>query len=307
MNEKLALENWWYYDECNWLLKKFLSMRYDLEIDDIVQIYYDKRNAGEGNEYIRYALSRPEFDDIYENYLDKKYMYEDYLEFGEESGMCYVPFNPSKRLEALASMKNFDATGMLLRKIRKSMKMKAKLREIDEVILYKSDFDFIKSAKIKHGLTVHQTEVLFGLIFFSRLNDSQYCRIGSKFKRKQFCSCFNRTIEEKDWLAVSKVMEQHIQIKPKHENEVDFVYPNFENKDAEAYKFVTTVENNRLDLSELAREVLTDIADRYCSCCGKAFTPNSNRQRQCDECREKYKTEQARLRKQKSRANKALK
>ena len=86
-----------------------------------------------------------------------------------------------------------------------------------------------------------------------------------------------------------------------YEAKKDMVYLNFDNKDKVAYIFKTTLENNKLNLSQIAMDAIPNIKNKYCVVCGKEFNPANNKQRQCTECKEKYKKEQARLRKQKQR------
>ena len=73
MNEQLALDNWDYYNECNWLLTNFLVKNEEMTINDKVSFYFEHRNIREENE-IDYLRDNEIFQEAYEEYMDKKYL-----------------------------------------------------------------------------------------------------------------------------------------------------------------------------------------------------------------------------------------
>lgn len=322
LNERLALSEWDYYDECNWLLTHLLCKDETKTIEEKLDFYIKHRHERDENQWwyddIEDKISKEE----YEEYQHRKAMYEDFLECGGESNpyIAYVDFQPNQFFDMLEedkfeSKKNREA--VFIKKTIRNRRMNMKLREIDKVILYKSDFAAIEKAKKIHKLNEHQTQILFGLIFFSRINDVKWCRVGTNYKWKSFKACFDKTVTIDD---INKVKETGLitrvnlekgkaynqfgaeQAEYLHiESEYDFVYEGFDNQDEVAYEFITTKENNRLDLSKLAKEIIPNFKIKYCSICGAEFNPNSNRQQMCEACKEQTQKEQARIRKQRQR------
>lgn len=321
MNEQLALDNWDYYNECNWLLTNFLVKNEEMTINDKVSFYFEHRNVREENE-IDYLRDNEIFQEAYEEYMDKKYLYESYLEEPDDEHLCYVGFEMNALFENYSKMTEWTDKRTVMDKFRnkesRNRKIGCKLRKIDEVIIYKSDIEYIERAKQEHGLTVRQVKLLFGMIFFSRMNNVKWCRIGTEYKLKSFLSCFDETIKMEDMydihgtfhlmeldedgcfmkgIEMNRTWREYLHI----EDELDYIYPNFDNKDEVAYVFKTTKENNRLNLSELAEQILPNIKEKYCIDCGTEFTPNSNRQCRCEKCAKEHKKMQAKLRKRKQR------
>lgn len=342
-NEALALDNWDYYNECNWLLTNFLAKDYRKSIDEKIDFYYLHRHERFTDEDSYVEFSNEELKYLYgeyQEYMTKKNYHELYMEDFYESGedvenyespsLAYVEWEHNDYMEKLSRIfgnkelmkkiengeelniktydwqmeKEEDMRDKFTRKIKRNRDMKTKLREINEVVLYKSDFDVIEKVRKEHDLTELQTSVVFGLIFMSRMNDTKWCRIGTEYKAKGFWSCFNKYVAPEDKWAVwdtgvfDTYKEKAFQ---KYENKTDKIYLNFDNKDEVAYVFKTTVENNKLNFSELAKEILPNFNMKYCIHCGKAFVPASNRQKQCAECKKENEKEQARIRKQRQR------
>lgn len=296
----------------------------------------------------------------WQDYQTKKMYYEDYMEDFEEYGdgdiedycspnVAYVDdFQYSDYFERISrffndksfvkKLKTNDTITLKLydwvkeddddlaykfeKRIARNRRMKTKLRECNEVIFYKSDFDTIEKARKDFGLTELQTQVVFGLIFMSRMNGVKYCRIGTPYKSKGFWSSFDKHISLEDRQVIWKtgLFENYVTDKGKARrqldnhyedgfadylhivDESDWVYKNFDNKDEVAWTFHTTVENNRLNFSQICKDAMPNLKNRYCVVCGKEFTPNNNKQKQCTQCKEEHKKEQARLRKAKQRA-----
>lgn len=311
LNERMALDNWEYYDDCNWLLRLFLVKDRTKSINTKMDFYLNHRHQ----------YNEMDFSDdmkaIVEDYIDKKMMYEDYLEDPDGCGMVYQPFKKNKMLEFYANEINGgnDNVEMKFKYLkRRCDNMNAYLREVNEVTLYKSDFAYLEKIRKRERLTVKQIKLLFGLIFFSRMNDCEWCRIGTSYKRKSFFACFDEYFDTTDLGIMSSGFEPHMFYKEEAEemgykfmryrhieDEMDFKYPNFSNKDEVAYVFHTTLENNRLNLSVLADQLIPNLKNKYCRECGQEFVPNSNRQCICEECRKEVKRIQARERKRKSR------
>lgn len=299
---------------------------------------------------------KPQYDD----YVNRKHYYDSYMDDLDESDddveyyhnphMAYVEFQEDEFMERLGRKffkdksfvkrlesgedinvsiyewgigeKDVDVKEKFRRKASRNKNLNMKLREVDEVKLYKSDFDAIARVKKEYNLTELETQMVFGLIFMSRMHDVRWCRIGTAFKKKGFYSSFDKYItpEEKEAVFATGLFESATRDKGKARNmikqrydwdyveylhiedEYDWIYKNFDNKDEVIWTFKTTLENNKLNFSKLAKEALPNFKYKYCTVCGELFLPNNNKQKQCTECKEKYKKENARLRKQKQRA-----
>jgi hypothetical protein len=322
MNERLALKNWTHYKECNWLLTHFLSKDETKNIDEKLEFYFLHRHEREDSEWIATGKENwsKQTQEEYQDYLYRKGMYEDFLECGGEGNphIAYVDFTPNRYFDNIDEDDKTDRVAVLTKKMIRNIRMKTKLREIDSVSLYRSDLDAIKQAKKEYKLTEMQTQILFGFIFFSRMNEVKYCRVGTEYKWKSFKACFEKTVTAKDIDAVlntglieraksdskqsayKKLKEQAKYLNIKAES--DYVYTQFENQDEVTYTFVTTVENNRLNLSAVAKEAIPDFKIKYCSVCGKEFEPKSNRQKMCEECKKEITKEQNRARQRKHNA-----
>lgn len=360
-NERLAVQNWDYYNEVNWLLVNLLTKHYEMDVDDMVNFYLTHRHERHTDEDSYVEWSAEELLSLYrdwQDYQDKKFYYEDFMEdFGDYDGdieeyenpyMAYQEFQYSDYFERISkffndksfikklksgekvSLKLYDwvrdddeeIADKFEKRIARNKRMKTKLREVNEVVFYKSDFDTIEKARKNFGLTELQTQAVFGLIFMSRMNGVKYCRIGTEYKSKGFWSSFDKhiSIEDRQYIFSLGIFENFVTDKRKARkqldnhygegysdylhltDESDYVYKNFDNKDEVAWVFHTTVENNRLNFSQICREAMPTLKYRYCSVCGELFLPNNNKQKQCTKCKEEHKREQARLRKQKQRA-----
>lgn len=359
-NERLAVKNWDYYNEVNWLLVNLLTKHYEMPVDDMVDFYLTHRHERHTEEDDCIEWSADELLSLYrewQEYENKKFYYEDYMEdyndsdddlWGyENSHMAYQEFAYNDFYERLGKffndrhfikqLKSGERKSLTLyeyrtydneeladkfeKRIARNKRMNTKLREINEVSLYRSDFEAIEKAKKDFDLTELQVMVCFGLIFMSRMNGVKYCRIGTIYKSKGFWSSFEKHIplEDRQRVWETGLFEDYATDKTKArkqvesrgegladylhiEDECDKIYLNFDNKDEVVWTFHTTVENNRLNFSELCRQAMPNLKKRYCSVCGKEFTPNNNKQKQCTECKEEHKREQARLRKAKQRA-----
>lgn len=320
MNERLLLDNWREYDEVNWLLTNLLCKDDRKTIEEKLDFYFKNRHERNENQWWYLDEEDKDFKAEYQDYKYRRDMYEDYLEYGDGNDvMAYIPFERNRVFEMYEEDLNKQdkaREAIFIKKTIRNRKINTKLREINEVVLYKSDFDAIEKARKEYRLTELQTQILFGMIFFSRMNNVAWCRIGTPYKLRSFKACFEKTIKQEDIFKIAetglfkqvvtnkdeakyKLKEQaeylHI------ETEADWYYLNFDNQDEVAYVFKTTLKNNRLNLTKLAKEVIPDFKAKYCIHCGAEFYPKSNRQKMCDECKVIIIREQARLRKQKQR------
>ena len=296
----MLLDNWKYYDDCNWLLMISLAKDWNMPVEDKRKFYLENRHEKES--FLKQLHCTDEFQDA-------SFLYEVGM-YGEDK----------PRLDRYLYFESFSNTSSLDAKFKqmtkKAMNLNKTLREVNEVILYKSDFDYIERMKKEYSFTVKQVKAVFGLIFFSRMWNSKWCRVGTPFKLQQFGSCFPSYNIEEDMdiiYAYTKAFESIETIKDTSnfnvytrnymciENELDHIYPNFDNKDEVAYVFKTTMENNKLNLEKIAEEAIPNLRSKYCDICGKEFTPKSNRQKHCKECGAEKKRQDAAERKRKQR------
>lgn len=201
MNERMALDNWNYYDDCNWLLRNLVIKDNRKDFKEKIDFYLEHRHERDENE-IEWLKDDEEFQSAYNDYLDKKMMYESWIE-GDTDGRCYVDFRKNRYFENYRKMTEYQDEGLYTKfenMIHRNERVGCKLREVNEVVIYKSDLDYIENARKQYHLTVRQTELLFGLIFFSRMNNCKWCRIGTTFKWKSFRSCFDKTIKRRRYL-----------------------------------------------------------------------------------------------------------
>lgn len=310
MNEKLLLDNWDYYDEVNLLLTYLLCKDRRKNIDEKLDFYFKHRHERKNSVWYDFYYDEEEyFKEEYDKYLYRKDMYKNFFKYGGVGNnvMTYHPFkenNLFKMYEDEIHKKDKDRRKSFERRIHKCNRMNIQLREINEVVIYQSDIDAIDKARKEYNLTESQTQLLFGLIFFSRMNNSKWCRIGTNFKFKSFKACFEKSISNNDIETIRNIglfKNKYINQGKQYNIDYDWEYLNFDNKDKVAYTFKTTLENNKLNLTALAKEVIPNYKKKYCYYCECEFTPNSNSQYMCCECKKIIVREQARLRKQRQR------
>ena len=341
LNEKMALDNWEHYDDVNWLLLRLLGKDKRKNTDEALAFYFEHRHVREGNEWGYDILENDEwFQNKLAEYKREKMYYEMYIEDCKEEYMeehpdefdedvdiedVYIDFNDLHSSSMAYNdfsynsfYENFEQHVYKKDEYRRRSLSKhvGNLREIDEVILYKSDFDVIKNAKMEHNLNQKQVQLLFGFIFFSRMNDVPFCRVGTNYKWKSFKACFDKTITNNDLQAIrrTKLFENEpcendtYRRGWKYQNKKDdWVYKNFDDKDEVAYVFRTTLENNKLNLSKLAKEIVPDYGVKYCVICGEQFTLKSNSQIYCSNCKEDSYRYDAMMRKRRQREREKLK
>lgn len=299
LNERMLLDNWKYYDDCNWLLMVTLAKDWNMAIEDKRKFYLDNRH--EKSSFLKQLHYSEDFQeaafmyDVYEGQISKNETLERY-----------------KYLNSYSQSSELDQ--LFTQMTKRSMNLNKTLREVTEVVLYKSDFEYIERMKREYSFTVKQVKAIFGLIFFSRMWNSKWCRVGTPFKLQQFESCFPFSVDDVDIVYAYVNAFDSLETKKdkskyniyainymRIEDELDYIYPNFDNKDEIAYVFKTTLENNKLDLDTLAEEIIPNLKNKYCDICGKEFTPKSNRQKHCIKCGITKKKQDAAERKRKQR------
>lgn len=201
------------------------------------------------------------------------------------------------------------------RKQRKNRRMKSRLREINEVVLYENDIENVIKAHRKYDLTVLQTKIFFGLLFFARMYNSEHCRVGTEWKFKQFCGCFKERIGFADMDFVRQyglllIFETGEEVFSRYRSavpELDYIYEGAEEKTAVAYRHTVTVENNRLDLDAVFDAAMPkQWRVKRCEACGGIVFIRGNRQKYCEKCsHEKHKRQQRMAMKRKREREKA--
>jgi hypothetical protein len=318
MNERMLLDEWKYYQrkgECNWLLKRTLMNDNTRTAEEKKQFYMENRRIENHiyfSEEFKDAAARVEkyiddLDGCFDNEIEKEYYLEHkYLNFDSplmDFGHSQKAFNRFRRINELNKHVNDKVNAHLSFNPIKG----AKFREYEFIRINKSDIKFIREARKHVALTVPQIEVLFGIIFFCRMNDSEKANLNSKFKMKQFIGCFDVSTMEDFEYVVSNV--------PRLEKteDGDVIYYGFddwykEDKygdwiDTDGWRAIyVTRYNNKLNLTKMAHKYVTDISNkRYCEMCLKPFKPTNNRQKVCPECKPIVDRINAKIRKRKQR------
>lgn len=306
MNERMLLDNWKYYQEkgeCNWLLKRTLMNDNTRTPEERIQFYFENRRVvnhyseffKEQAQHVRDYID--ELDGCFENetemeyFLDNKYINDDYeiMDYGRNQKL----FNMYRRYNDLQD----NANELIVQHLSYEPKSNYKLREHKMVLLNKKDIKFIRHCRKYNTLTVPQIEVLFGIIFFCRMNRSEKANLDTEFKKKQFIGCFDSaTLKDFEYVTT------HIyNVEIVDGDVVYFPYSNIEDED-EWIEIPVTRLNNKLNLSKMAHKYIVDISDkRYCEMCIKPFTPTNNRQKVCECCKPKVDAIRAKMRKTKQR------
>lgn len=318
LNERMLLDNWSSYNEGNWLLKQLLFTDSRKTVEEKIE-YYLAHKKVKDVAFAEYYES-DDFQQHYNQYLYEKDMHEMYLEdYGEENDvMAYVEFTPNAFYENYSRMKEYDdqLEAIFTKGTIRNAKLKKKLREVKEVVLYKSDILAAEEARKKYRLTELQSDILVGLIFFSRMNDCKYARVGTEFKFKQFKGCFKRTIKEEDIEAVLSTGLFNLYVNEKkdikndyynYKAEKDYEYLGYDNKDEVGFIYKVTPKNNKLSLTGIHKVIIPNSDKKRCERCGNDFSPKNNRQKFCSTCQTEVRKEQARERKRRQREREKLK
>lgn len=315
MNERMLLDEWEYYQrkgECNWLLKRTLMNDNTRTAEEKIQFYKENRRvinnypewfkerAEQVKEYTDSLEGCFENDEQMEHYIEKKYFNDGYDMM--DYGRAQRAFNTFRRYNDLKERANEKVETHLSFNPIKG----AKFREHEVILINKKDIKNIREARKYNDFTVSQIEVLFGIIFFCRMNKSEKANLNSKFKKKQFLGCFdNATMEDLEYVV------DHVYYIDKTDDG-DYIYRGFHNwvyRDRydewcgdDWIAMNVTRFNNKLNLTKVTHKFIRDISTkRYCAMCLKPFEPTNNRQKVCSECKPKADAIKTRMRKVKQR------
>lgn len=284
MNERMLLDNWKYYQEkgeCNWLLKRTLMEDNTRTPAEKMEFYIANRRVV--NEYA------DELKQQAEQYLDVFYI-------ERESKNVFNQGNLRKYVNYLKFKEKTDKNFVECM----NRKPKRKLREHTAITIYQGDLDYIKDVrKCFNGVTIPQIEIMFGIIFFCRMNGNKKANLSTEFKKKQFLGCFKRARMQ----DLDAVLDKFSYFDRTQDN--DYSYDGY-NGDLNPIEIKVTLSNNKLDLTKMAHEYIPDILNnRCCEMCLELFEPKSNRQRVCSKCKKKADSIKAKYRKIKQRYKEA--
>lgn len=306
MNERMLLDNWKYYQkkgECNWLLKRTLmndetrtakqKIAFYMENRRVVNTYSEffKEQAEKVQEYIDDLDGRFENNVQLEYYLDHMYIHDNYEIM--DYGRTQKNFNMYRRYNELKE----HANDRVIRQLSFKPIPGVKLRDYNTITIYREDLKFIRNVRKHHRLTVSQIEILFGIIFFCRMYETENAHIGTEFQKKQFLGCFkSATRKDLDFVVDTVTGLEKL-------DDGDVVYDDWHKYSVDGtIKIDVTLSNNKLNLTKMSHAMIRDILDkRYCELCMHPFEPANNRQRVCPACKAKYNRLRARMRKVKER------
>lgn len=336
-NERLVLENLGQYKIPNRLLKRLLFKDDSTDIDEKLEIYFENRNeVGEESPVRHPALDDRLTHDFesgivmtvaesFAKYKRKRDMQIDFFEDDDtcefEGGYynphcCYVDceINPyfeqfiDVEPESLEWKLDENRREEFERGISRAESAGWKLREVDEVHLYKSDLQRIEEVRKKHKLNELESQVLFGLIFMTRLYGYDCCRLNTETRIKGFKACFDRHVSDE---VISKVAKLGLFRKIRDgrdwntdKDKYDWKYLHWNEDEEIAFTFKVTVENNELNLSDVFK--LAIPKQKYCAECGIGFVPKGNRAKYCPECKAEIAKEQHRQAQQRYKERKGL-
>ena len=304
MNERMLLDNWKYYQEkgeCNWLLKRTLMNDNTRTPEERIKFYFENRRVV--NHYSKFFKEQAKYvrdyiddlDGCFENetemeyFLDNRYINDDYeiMDYGRNQKL----FNMYRRYNDLQD----SANELVIQHLSYAPKLNYKLREHEKIMLNKRDIKFIRECRKYNNLTVPQIEVLFGIIFFCRMNDSERANLDTEFKKKQFIGCFDSaTMKDFEYITTHIYGIEIV--------DGECIYYPYETIEDEWIEIPVTRFNNKLNLSKMAHKYIVDISDKkYCRMCLKPFNPTNNRQKVCECCKPKADAIKANMRKIKQR------
>lgn len=209
----------------------------------------------------------------------------------------------------------------LIQMFSRGRKNNAPILDVHQVVLYQKDLDYITEARQKYHINYAQLRVLFGVIFFCRLYGSDTFALDTEFKMKRFGGCFEEQTEimycagknQDDGYntvrGMKEISDDYHLLNRTGTDDIGclYQYPNFalDKNDTIAYTFNVTLENNRLNLSAIVRE-LFDPKECYCIVCGEQYhSEKPNASRYCRGCA--AKKEQVRLAKIKRKRSECTK
>ena len=188
----------------------------------------------------------------------------------------------------------------LIQQFTRGRKNNAPILDVHQVVLYQKDLDYITAARKEHHINYAQLRALFGIIFFCRLYGTATIALDTEFKMKRFGGCFEEQTEimycsGPNWddgynavRGMREISDVYHLLDRVGTDDIGclYTYPNFalDKDDVIAYTFNVTLENNRLDLSPVARE-LFDPKECYCTMCGAQYSsPKPNASLYCKDC-----------------------
>ena len=307
MNERMLLDEWKYYQkkgECNWLLKRTLMNDNTRTAADKKAFYYNNRRVI--NDYPDWFKEQAEkvqeycwdmhgrFDNQAQEdyYLDHLFLNDGYeiMDYGRKQRA----FNMYRRYNELKEHANEKVNIHLSFEPIKG----AKFREHKFVLMNDKDIKFIREARKYYDLTVPQIEILFGIIFFCRMHDSEKAQLDTRFKKLQFLGCFDNATAKDFEYVVDNIYGLELT------EDKDVIYHRFSwtELDDKWIPWNVTRFNNKLNLSKVCKYFITDLKDkRYCAVCLRPFKPTNNRQKVCEHCKPQADAVKAKLRKTKQR------
>ena len=173
----------------------------------------------------------------------------------------------------------------LIQMFSRGRKNNAPILDVYQVVLYQKDLDYITEARRRHHINWAQLRALLGIVFLCRLYGSDTVALDTEFKMKRFGKCFEEQTEimycsGPGWddgditvRGMYELSDVYHLLERTGTDDIGclYTYPNFalDKDDVIAYTFNVTLENNRLDLSKVARELFDPKpnASLYCKKC----------------------------------------
>lgn len=197
----------------------------------------------------------------------------------------------------------------LIQMFSRGRKNNAPILDVHQVVLYQKDLDYITEARRQYHINWAQLRVLFGIIFFCRLYGTNMVALDTEFKMKRFGGCFEEQTEitycsGTNWddgyntvRGMRELSDVYLLLNRTSTDDIGclYTYPNYslDKNDVIAYTFNVTLENNRLNLSPVVRE-LFNSKECYCTVCGTQYiSQKPNASLYCKDCA--IKKEKARL------------
>ena len=200
----------------------------------------------------------------------------------------------------------------------------SRLLELDKILVYRQDIDYIKDCCRKYPLRQNEVLVLFGVIMMCRILQTDTLDLTTEFALKQFCSCFDGKLCKVRIRTDNWYDTYH---EPKHMNNLHekynillrtpcesgprkigsyYTYLNYELHDKTvAYEYVITPRTNRLNMCELFEKVgLKNL--RFCKQCGTEYYMSSKTTNYCPNCAAKIQLEKTKERMKRYRNRKKV-
>lgn len=194
------------------------------------------------------------------------------------------------------------------------------LLQINSVVLYKKDIEYVRNARKKFHISYKQMLVLFGIIFFCRMMNRDHVSLETEFKMRRFSKCFKeqtaiKYYQGESWDSGYNTVHGLYELSDKYKvlerRQTEgigcvYFYPEFKisNNDSVEYIFTVTKENNKLDLTSIVNSIF-DRTECYCIVCGdiyRSIKPNASLY--CSKCaamKEKIRIRNYKLNKKKEK------